>query len=221
MAADKNGDGRLDAEELRALLKKHRGTFTDKEVEDLGEMFYAAKAGGSVSYDRFIHALDVKLGDEGEVGLDMGNHFKTTGTKHPLGVGKCSVEYLAGGHSVYSPEELDVKLTHTPPKTTTDKAAYYSTWLLRKGFDAATLWNIGELTQKKIMLRAIFLETIAAVPGFVGAMFRHFKALRTMERDGGWTNLLLEEARTCVTKSFLGDDAAALAPSSRRRADAP
>ena len=76
MAADKNGDGRLDAEELRALLKKHRGTFTDKEVEDLGEMFYAAKAGGSVSYDRFIHALDVKLGDEGEVGLDMGNHFK-------------------------------------------------------------------------------------------------------------------------------------------------
>ena len=87
-----------------------------------------------------------------------------------------------------------MKLTHTPPKTTTDKAAYYSTWLLRKGFDAATLWNIGELTQKKIMLRAIFLETIAAVPGFVGAMFRHFKALRTMERDGGWTNLLLEEA---------------------------
>ena len=119
---------------------------------------------------------------------------RTTGTKHPLGVGKCSVEYLAGGHSVYSPEELDVKLTHTPPKTTTDKAAYYSTWLLRKGFDAATLWNIGELTQKKIMLRAIFLETIAAVPGLVGAMFRHFKALRTMERDGGWTNLLLEEA---------------------------
>ena len=49
---------------------------------------------------------------------------ETTGTKHPLGVGKCSVEYLAGGHSVYSPEELDVKLTHTPPKTTTDKAAY-------------------------------------------------------------------------------------------------
>ena len=98
--------------------------------------------------------------------------------------GKCSVEYLAGGHSVYSPEELDVKLTHTPPKTTTDKAAYYSTWLLRKGFDAATLWNIGELTQKKIMLRAIFLETIAAVPGFVGAMFRHFKALRTMRRTG-------------------------------------
>ena len=35
MAADKNGDGRLDAEELRALLKKHRGTFTDKEVEQL------------------------------------------------------------------------------------------------------------------------------------------------------------------------------------------
>ena len=29
-------------------------------------------------------------------------------------------------------------------------------------------------------------------------MFRHFKALRTMERDGGWTNLLLEEVESCV-----------------------
>ena len=69
-------------------------------------------------------------------------------------------------------------------------------WVPRRrfGFDTATRWNVGELTQQKIMLRAIFLETIAAVPGFVGAMFRHFKVLRTMERDGGWTNLLLEEA---------------------------
>jgi len=195
MAADKNGDGRIDSEELKALLKRHRATFTPKEVEDLGEMFYAAKAGGSVSFDRFIHSLDVKLaGSEEDAGVDANYHFKATSTKHPLGIGKCSVEYLAGGHQLYTPEELDVKLTHTPPKTLTDKAAYASVRLLRVGFDTATRWNVGELTQKKIMLRAIFLETIAAVPGFVGAMFRHFRALRTMERDGGWTNLLLEEA---------------------------
>ena len=55
-------------------------------------MFYAAKAGGSISYDRFIHALDVKLGSEDDAGLDANYHFKATNTKHPLGIGKCSVE---------------------------------------------------------------------------------------------------------------------------------
>jgi hypothetical protein len=61
MAADTNGDGRLDADELRELLKRHKASFTDKEIEELGELFYASKAGGSVAHDRFVHALDVKL----------------------------------------------------------------------------------------------------------------------------------------------------------------
>jgi len=153
MAADKNGDGRIDADELQALLKRHKSSFTDREIADIGEMFYAAKAGGSISYDRFIHALDVKLGSEDDAGLDANYHFKATNTKHPLGIGKCSVEYLAGGHSLYTPDELDIKLTHTPPKTLTDKAALASVRLLRFGFDTATRWNVGELTQQKIMLR--------------------------------------------------------------------
>jgi len=38
------------------------------------------------------------------------------------------------------------------------------------------------------------LETVAAVPGMVGAMFRHFRSLRKMSRDYGWINPLLEEA---------------------------
>jgi hypothetical protein len=195
MQADKNGDGRIDAEELKTLLRRHNATFTNKEVEDLGEMFYAAKAAGSVSYDRFIHALDEAVaGPETSAGIDANYHFKATPTNHPLGIGKCTVEYLEGGKPVYTEEELDVKLTHTAPQTLTDKAALASVFVLRKGFDFFTLWNVGELTKQKIMLRAIFLETIAAVPGFVGAMFRHFRALRTMQRDGGWTNLLLEEA---------------------------
>ena len=187
--ADTNADGRIHSDELKALLKKHKN-FSDKEIEELGELFYSSKAGGSVSFDRFIHAIDVAIDTE----EDKNIHFKTSQIDHPLGVGKCSTEYLQGGHPVYSEEDLDVKLTHTPPVTMSDKAALQTVKLLRKGFDFFTGWNVGELTTSKIMLRGIFLETIAAVPGFVAAIFRHFRALRTMQRDGGWTNLLLEEA---------------------------
>src|SRR5699024_1529200 len=42
--------------------------------------------------------------------------------------------------------------------------------------------------------RIIFLETVAGVPGLVGAMVRHLKSLRQMERDYGWIHTLLEEA---------------------------
>lgn len=41
---------------------------------------------------------------------------------------------------------------------------------------------------------ACVLETVAAVPGMVAAMFRHFRSLRKMARDYGWINPLLEEA---------------------------
>ena len=38
------------------------------------------------------------------------------------------------------------------------------------------------------------LETVAAVPGVVGPMFRHLRSLRRMKRDYGWINPLQEEA---------------------------
>ena len=35
------------------------------------------------------------------------------------------------------------------------------------------------------------LETIAGVPGMIGAMTRHFHALRRLTRDNGWIHTLL------------------------------
>ena len=35
---------------------------------------------------------------------------------------------------------------------------------------------------------------MAGVPGMVGAMTRHLRSLRTMQRDHGWIHHLLEEA---------------------------
>lgn len=42
--------------------------------------------------------------------------------------------------------------------------------------------------------RAIFLETVAAVPGMVAGMLRHLRSLRILKKDDGWIHALLEEA---------------------------
>ena len=50
------------------------------------------------------------------------------------------------------------------------------------------------VSEKLWINRVIFLETIAAVPGFIGAMHRHLQSLRGLKRDNGWIHTLLEEA---------------------------
>jgi ubiquinol oxidase len=42
--------------------------------------------------------------------------------------------------------------------------------------------------------RAVVLETVAAVPGMVGAALQHLRSLRRMRDDEGWIRTLLEEA---------------------------
>jgi hypothetical protein len=54
---DKNDDGRVDAEELMDLLKKHNAAFTDEEIVEFRELFYAGKAGGGLSFQDFIETL--------------------------------------------------------------------------------------------------------------------------------------------------------------------
>ena len=50
------------------------------------------------------------------------------------------------------------------------------------------------MTEKDWMLRIIFLETVAGVPGMVGGMIRHLRSLRKLEKEGRWIETLLEEA---------------------------
>lgn len=49
-------------------------------------------------------------------------------------------------------------------------------------------------TVRSIEWRLIVLESVAGVPGFVAAGFRHFRSLRRIEKDWGFIATLLEEA---------------------------
>jgi threonyl-tRNA synthetase len=51
-----------------------------------------------------------------------------------------------------------------------------------------------QMTEKEWLLRIVFLETVAGVPGMVGGMVRHLKSLRKLEKEGRWIETLLEEA---------------------------
>ena len=75
---------------------------------------------------------------------------------------------------------------HHQPKGISDRIAYGFTKTLR--FSADTFFA------KRYGHRAIVLETVAAVPGMVGATINHLKCLRRMCDDKGWIRTLMDEA---------------------------
>jgi hypothetical protein len=175
----------LDANDLTNLLKRHQSAFTDEEIVEFSELFYAGRAGASMSVPEFIQTLDhVACSDEkGEC-------------RHLILDGNCSTEYIyRKSHASYTPEDLDIELKHQAPETFSDRAAFQAVKIVRGIFDTVTGWSNDKIvTQEKILNRVIFLETVAAVPGMVAAVTRHFRSLRRMERDGGLMHLFLEEA---------------------------
>ena len=62
------------------------------------------------------------------------------------------------------------------------------------GFTRALRFCADTFFAKRYGHRAIVLETVAAVPGMVGATLTHLKSLRRMEDDKGWIPTLMEEA---------------------------
>lgn len=62
------------------------------------------------------------------------------------------------------------------------------------GFTKLLRFTADTFFAKRYGHRAIVLETVAAVPGMVGAMFTHLTSLRSMKDDEGWIRTLMEEA---------------------------
>ena len=75
---------------------------------------------------------------------------------------------------------------HREPRSGADRVALAFTRLLR--------WCADTFFAKRYGHRAIVLETVAAVPGMVGATITHLSCLRRMVDDQGWIRTLMEEA---------------------------
>ena len=80
---------------------------------------------------------------------------------------------------------VDLNVHHRPVDIS-DRIAFGFTKMLRLAADTFFAKRYGH--------RAIVLETVAAVPGMVGATLTHLKSLRRMEDDKGWIRTLMEEA---------------------------
>jgi hypothetical protein len=132
-------------------------------------------------------------------------HFKNSSSKHPLKPIMGSVDYdkELGDHTgrqqnhIWSKEEIDLlskTLYRHKPVTISDKIVNASMYGLYHSFNFITRYDEKNPSVNAIEWRLIVLESIAGVPGFVAAGFRHFRSLRTLDRDHGWIATLLEEA---------------------------
>jgi ubiquinol oxidase len=96
-----------------------------------------------------------------------------------------------------------VVVAHREAKTTSDKLALLAVKFMRWGLDTATGYRHEKavalndkdpgaaqrkygMTEEKYMIRNVFLESIAGVPGMVAGMIRHLHSMRRMKRDNGW-----------------------------------
>jgi ubiquinol oxidase len=81
--------------------------------------------------------------------------------------------------------QVDTTVHHRPTGLS-DRVAY--------GFTKALRFCADTFFARRYGHRAIVLETVAAVPGMVGATLTHLRVLRRMTDDNGWIRTLLEEA---------------------------
>lgn len=80
----------------------------------------------------------------------------------------------------------DAVALHRAPEDVSDRVALTFVKALRFVADRFFAERYGH--------RAVVLETVAAVPGMVGGLLQHLKALRHIRNDEGWIRELLEEA---------------------------
>lgn len=106
-----------------------------------------------------------------------------------------------------------IQPAHRETRNWADRVALALVRILRFGMDTATGYTHAkaaakgvtdsatpakkgwfEMTERKWLVRFLFLESVAGVPGMVAASLRHLHSLRRMKRDNGWIETLLEEA---------------------------
>ncbi|ROW13959.1 hypothetical protein VPNG_04057 [Cytospora leucostoma] len=114
-------------------------------------------------------------------------------------------------HHGFTTDQMEaVEPGHRPPKTLGDHVAWRFIRFCRWGMDTCTGLSPDQqsdkskpttatkaekpLTEAQWLIRFIFLESIAGVPGMVAGMLRHLHSIRRLKRDNGWIETLLEES---------------------------
>lgn len=130
-------------------------------------------------------------------------HFRHSNTPHPFKVkphDNKNEKFDFNGrlqNHVWSEAEVQERLENLwqhRPATISDMFVHKMMWSLYKSFNFVTGFKPQHTPVKAVEWRLIVLESFAGVPGFVAAMFRHFRSLRQLQRDHGWIHTLLEEA---------------------------
>jgi len=80
----------------------------------------------------------------------------------------------------------DLDRVHHVPRDMSDRVAFRTVRFMRFFADKFFATRYGH--------RAVVLETVAAVPGMVGGLLQHLKAIRHIRDDQGWIKELIEEA---------------------------
>ena len=108
-------------------------------------------------------------------------------------------------HPIYTEEQMhSVAIAHREATTWSDYVSLAFVRALRKCLDFATGYkhdkevakgrksvhdaNVPKfaMDEHKYLVRNVFLESVAGVPGMVGGMLRHLRSMRKMKRDNGW-----------------------------------
>lgn len=99
-----------------------------------------------------------------------------------------------------------IHVEHRAPKDFSDRFAMGLVRLLRWGTDLATGYHHDveepkkssdgtalventkpyRMSERKWLIRFLFLESVAGVPGMVAGMVRHLNSIRKLRRDNGW-----------------------------------
>ena len=102
-----------------------------------------------------------------------------------------------------------IQVAHREKRTWSDAWAWAMVRLLRFGMDTATAYShptqeakkagswLGlskvkswlspsAMTERKWLIRFLFLESVAGVPGMVAGSVRHLHSIRRLKRDNGW-----------------------------------
>lgn len=180
---------------IRTILSKR--ILSHKTAGTIGNQFPAI-----TTHFRLLSGTD----DKDDFDAKTHVHFRASPRPHPLNAKPDAEKYYQeslGDHTgrqqnyIWTLEELDDRMKNLyrhKPQTFSDKVVNKFMYGLYHVFNFVTGYEAKDPTVRAIQWRLILLESIAGLPGFVAAGFRHFRSLRRLRSDHGWIPTLLEEA---------------------------